>query len=77
MPATTFPADVGRCDNPDDVLVIIVRIMLCDQERVYVKTRHIVERAVANSLCVGAYAPDEAGKDEQIGFARVISDSAT
>jgi len=39
--------------------------------------RHAVERAIAGSLCVGAYAPDEAGKDEQIGFARVISDKAT
>ena len=39
--------------------------------------RHIVEKAIANSLCVGAFAPDEAGKDEQIGFARVISDFAT
>ena len=39
--------------------------------------RHIVERAIANSLCVGAFAPDEDGKDEQIGFARVISDYAT
>lgn len=39
--------------------------------------RHIVERAVANSLCVGAYAADEVGNDEQIGFARVITDKAT
>jgi GNAT superfamily N-acetyltransferase len=39
--------------------------------------RHVVEKAIANSLCVGAYAPDEDGKDEQIGFARVISDTAT
>ena len=39
--------------------------------------RHIVERAIQGSLCVGAYAPDEKGKDEQIGFARVITDNAT
>ncbi|MES2442680.1 MAG: GNAT family N-acetyltransferase [Pseudomonadota bacterium] len=39
--------------------------------------RHTVERAVANALCAGAYAPDEAGRDEQIGFARVVSDRAT
>ena len=39
--------------------------------------RDTVERAVANSLCAGAYAPDEAGKDEQIGFARLVTDKAT
>ena len=39
--------------------------------------RDIVTRAVANSLCAGAYAPDEDGKDEQIGFARVVTDRAT
>jgi GNAT superfamily N-acetyltransferase len=39
--------------------------------------RHIVERAVANSLCVGAYARDEDGADEQVGFARVVTDRAT
>jgi GNAT superfamily N-acetyltransferase len=39
--------------------------------------RDTVQRAVANSLCAGAYAPDEAGKDEQVGFARVITDRAT
>ena len=39
--------------------------------------RHTVEQAIKWSLCVGAYAPDEAGVDEQIGFARVISDKAT
>lgn len=39
--------------------------------------RHTVERAIAGSLCVAAFAPDEEGKDEQIGFARVISDHAT
>ena len=35
-------------------------------------SRNLVARAVANSLCVGAY--DE---DEQVGFARVITDQAT
>ncbi len=39
--------------------------------------RDTVERAIKNSLCVGAYDADEEGKDEQIGFARVISDHAT
>jgi len=39
--------------------------------------RHIVERAIANALCVGAYAGNGAGTDEQAGFARVISDRAT
>ncbi|MGK6354103.1 GNAT family N-acetyltransferase [Sphingomonas sp. DT-207] len=39
--------------------------------------RHIVERSIAHSLCVGAYGKDEEGADEQIGFARVITDRAT
>ncbi len=39
--------------------------------------REVVERSIAGSLCVGAYAPDEAGLDEQIGFARLITDRAT
>ncbi|PXA95512.1 GNAT family N-acetyltransferase [Nostoc sp. 3335mG] len=39
--------------------------------------REVVERSIAGSLCVGAYAPDEAGEDEQIGFARLITDRAT
>ncbi|MEN3748665.1 GNAT family N-acetyltransferase [Sphingomonas sp. HF-S3] len=39
--------------------------------------REVVERSIAGSLCVGAYAPDEAGIDEQIGFARLITDRAT
>jgi GNAT superfamily N-acetyltransferase len=39
--------------------------------------RQTVERAIANSLCVGAFAPDETGKDEQVGFARVVTDKAT
>ncbi|MBX3595364.1 GNAT family N-acetyltransferase [Sphingomonas sp.] len=39
--------------------------------------RDTVERAIRGSLCVGAYAPDERGADEQIGFARVVTDRAT
>ncbi len=39
--------------------------------------RHTVERAIANSFCVAAFAADEGGKDEQIGFARLITDQAT
>lgn len=35
--------------------------------------RHTVEKAIANSLCVGAFDED----NEQVGFARVISDLAT
>ncbi len=35
--------------------------------------RHIVEQAVANSLCVGAF--DAEG--DQVGFARLITDRAT
>jgi len=39
--------------------------------------RHTVEQAIKGSLCVGAYAPDESGTDEQIGFARLVTDKAT
>ncbi|WP_447727893.1 GNAT family N-acetyltransferase [Sphingomonas koreensis] len=40
-------------------------------------SRDVVERAIKGSLCVGSFAPDETGKDEQIGFARVVTDRAT
>jgi GNAT superfamily N-acetyltransferase len=39
--------------------------------------RHVVERAIAHSICVGMFAPDEEGGEEQVAFARVISDRAT
>lgn len=39
--------------------------------------RHIVERAIANSLCVAALEADEEGVDEQVGFARLVTDYAT
>jgi len=35
--------------------------------------RHIVEKAIANSLCVGMFDED----NEQVAFARIISDYAT
>jgi GNAT superfamily N-acetyltransferase len=34
--------------------------------------KHIVEKAIANSLCFGLFY-----KDEQIGFARLVTDKAT
>ena len=34
--------------------------------------RHVVERAIAHSICFGAY-----DGDQQVGFARVVSDRAT
>jgi GNAT superfamily N-acetyltransferase len=39
--------------------------------------RDTVERAIRGSLCAAAIDADEGGKDEQIGFARVITDRAT
>ena len=39
--------------------------------------RHLVERAIQGSFCVAALEPDEDGKDEQIGFARLVTDYAT
>jgi GNAT superfamily N-acetyltransferase len=37
------------------------------------RTREVVERSIAGSVCVGAYAPGGA----QAGFARVVTDHAT
>ncbi len=34
--------------------------------------KHVVEKAIANSLCFGLF-----NKDDQVGFARVITDKAT
>jgi N-acetylglutamate synthase-like GNAT family acetyltransferase len=39
--------------------------------------RHIVERAIAGSFCAAAFAKDEEGQDEQVGFARIVTDHAT
>lgn len=39
--------------------------------------RATVERAIAGSLCAGAYAADAAPAGAQVGFARVITDGAT
>ncbi|RYY27821.1 MAG: N-acetyltransferase [Sphingomonadales bacterium] len=39
--------------------------------------RHTVERAIKGSFTVAAFEPDEEGKDEQIGFARLVTDYAT
>lgn len=39
--------------------------------------RETVERAVRGSLCVAALHVGDGGRDQQIGFARVISDRAT
>lgn len=35
-------------------------------------SKHVVEKAIANSLCFGLFY-----KDEQIGFARLVTDKAT
>lgn len=39
--------------------------------------RHIVETSIRNSFCAAVFAKDEAGQDEQVGFARLITDFAT
>ena len=44
--------------------------------------RDVVERAAANSLCFGLYYESEVGdagaaREEQVGFARVVTDRAT
>lgn len=39
--------------------------------------RHIVETSIRHSFCTGVFAKDEEGKDEQVGFARLITDHAT
>ena len=37
------------------------------------KPKSVIEKAIANSLCFGLFAP----MGEQVGFARVVTDSAT
>lgn len=37
----------------------------------------VVARSLNHSLCYGAYFRDEWGEDEQVGFARVVTDYAT
>src|SRR5271168_2073051 len=39
--------------------------------------REVVARCIAGSLCFGIYEETQDGKNNQIGFARVISDFAT
>ncbi len=39
--------------------------------------REVVERAIQNSLVVGAYAVDAEGRASQVGFARGVTDFAT
>jgi GNAT superfamily N-acetyltransferase len=39
--------------------------------------RHIVETSIRNSFCAAVFAKDEADQDEQVGFARLITDFAT
>lgn len=39
--------------------------------------RATVEKAIANSLAFGLFAPDEKQNDRQIGMARVVTDYAT
>lgn len=39
--------------------------------------RHIVETSIKHSFCAAVFAKDEDGKDEQVGFARLITDFAT
>ena len=37
----------------------------------------VVARSINHSLCFGAYLKNEWGEDEQVGFARVVTDYAT
>lgn len=39
--------------------------------------RETVERAIAGSLCAGAYVSDDGAPAQQVAFARVVTDSAT
>ena len=39
--------------------------------------RHIVETSIRNSFCAAVFAKDEAGQDEQVGFARLITDGVS
>lgn len=39
--------------------------------------RDVLVRAIAHSLCFGAYLASDDGADRQVGFARVVTDRAT
>lgn len=59
--------------DPADMQVDAIHAFLAQSYWAENIARGIVERAIAGSLCVGAFAP--AG--EQVGFARVVTDRAT
>lgn len=75
--------DVTRCETPRGEYIVSEESARLDVEAVHAFltrsywspgiSRAIVERAIANSLCFGLYAPD----GSQVGFARLVTDHAT
>jgi len=66
MPSYEISCDAGRLD------VAAIHRFLTQSYWAAGIPRSVVERALANSVCFGAYCDDE-----QVGFARVITDKAT
>lgn len=60
-------------DDPDRVDIDLVHEFLRTAYWSAGVPREVVERSVANSLCVGVYADD----GRQVGFARAVTDRAT
>ena len=68
-----LPGGFGISDDAGRLDLDMVHRYLTEQSYwAHGRTRATVERSVANSLCLGLYAPD----GTQIGFARAITDRA-
>lgn len=75
MPHETQHAGYLISDDPARLEVDAIHAYLTRSYWAEGIPRDVVARSVANSLCLGIYAPP--AHREQIGFVRVITDSAT
>ncbi len=67
-------SDYELSPDPDRLDVDLIARWLADESYWAVgRAPEVTEKAIANSICVGAYAPG----GEQAGFARVVTDRAT
>lgn len=74
MPTEIHQGDYLISDDPQRIDADVIHAYLA-RESYWAKDipREIVDCAIANSLCIGAYAPDGA----QVGLVRVVTDYAT
>ena len=79
MPCVEFHQDEFTVsDDPARLQVPVIHAFL--SERSYWaqgRPIEVVEKAIANSLNFGMYARLEDGSEQQVGFARVVTDRAT